>query len=44
MKVLLIGGTGYVGSHLTRVLLARGHAVHTLSRRGRPTGRVAGAG
>jgi len=44
LNVLLIGGTGYVGSHLTRVLLARGHTVHTLSRRGRPTERVAGAG
>jgi NADH dehydrogenase len=33
LKVLLIGGTGYVGSHLTRRLLARGYAVHTLSRR-----------
>lgn len=44
MNVLLVGGTGYVGSHLTRTLLARGHVVYTLSRRAQPTGRVAGAG
>ncbi|RIH86757.1 complex I NDUFA9 subunit family protein [Calidithermus roseus] len=43
MNVLLIGGTGYVGSHLTRVLLARGHTVYTLSRKARPTERVRGA-
>lgn len=44
MNILLIGGTGYVGSHLTRTLLARGHAVYTLSRQARPTGRVREAG
>jgi uncharacterized protein YbjT (DUF2867 family) len=44
LNILLIGGTGYVGSHLTRTLLARGHAVYTLSRKARPTGRVRDVG
>ncbi|GIW25524.1 complex I NDUFA9 subunit family protein [Meiothermus sp.] len=34
MKVLLIGGSGYVGSHLARHLLAQGHQVTVASRRG----------
>ncbi|MER3480061.1 MAG: NADH(P)-binding protein [Meiothermus sp.] len=33
MKVSIIGGTGFVGSHLTRRLLQRGHQVQVLSRR-----------
>jgi nucleoside-diphosphate-sugar epimerase len=30
MKALVTGGTGFVGAHLTRRLLERGHAVRTL--------------
>ena len=32
MKVFLTGGTGYVGAHLTRALVARGHHVTLLAR------------
>lgn len=32
MRVLITGGTGFVGSHLARRLLARGHEVTTLDR------------
>src|SRR4051812_12312970 len=32
MRILVTGGTGFVGSHLVRRLLARGHAVTTLDR------------
>jgi len=34
MKVAIIGGTGFVGSHLTNALLAAGHAVSLLVRSG----------
>lgn len=34
--VLITGGNGLVGSHLTRILLAEGHAVRHLSRQPRP--------
>lgn len=30
MKVLVTGGTGFTGSHLTRRLLSRGHEVTVL--------------
>ncbi|MCS7057766.1 MAG: complex I NDUFA9 subunit family protein [Meiothermus sp.] len=40
MKVLLVGGSGYVGSHLARFLIAQGHQVTVASRRGE--GPVAG--
>ena len=33
MKVLVTGGTGFIGRHLVEELLARGHQVLTLSRR-----------
>ena len=32
MKVFLTGGTGYVGAHVTRALVARGHQVTVLAR------------
>ncbi|HEX7254107.1 MAG TPA: NAD(P)H-binding protein, partial [Thermoanaerobaculia bacterium] len=32
MKVLVTGGTGFVGTHLVNTLLRRGHAVAVLSR------------
>ena len=32
MKVLVTGGTGFVGTHLVNTLLRRGHAVATLAR------------
>jgi uncharacterized protein (TIGR01777 family) len=32
MRVFITGGTGFVGRHLTRAMLARGHAVTVLSR------------
>lgn len=34
MKVLIVGGSGYVGSHLARHLLEQGHQVTVASRRG----------
>ncbi|MGB5576558.1 MAG: NAD(P)H-binding protein [Woeseiaceae bacterium] len=45
MKVAIIGGTGFVGGHLTEALLAAGHEVSLLVRTGseskvRQTGRV----
>ncbi len=35
-RVLVTGGTGFVGANLVRRLLADGHAVHLLVRRGHP--------
>ncbi len=35
MRVVLIGGTGFLGTHVARALLAAGHEVWALSRRGR---------
>src|SRR5262245_38157707 len=36
MKVLVTGATGFLGSHIVRVCLARGDAVRVLARPGRP--------
>ncbi|HEU4742013.1 MAG TPA: complex I NDUFA9 subunit family protein [Meiothermus sp.] len=41
MNVLVVGGTGFVGTHLARRLLQQGHRVQVLSRRA--TGSVGGA-
>ncbi len=35
MRVVLIGGSGFLGTHVARALLAAGHEVLALSRRGR---------
>ncbi len=35
MKVLIVGGSGYVGSHLAQHLLEQGHQVTVASRRGK---------
>ncbi|GEM88806.1 complex I NDUFA9 subunit family protein [Oceanithermus desulfurans] len=35
MHVVLVGGSGFLGSYVARALLARGHRVTSLSRRGR---------
>lgn len=41
-RVLVTGGTGFVGANLVRRLLADGHAVHLLVRRGHRPWRLAG--
>jgi nucleoside-diphosphate-sugar epimerase len=41
-RVLITGGTGFVGANLTRRLLADGHAVHLLVGAGHRTWRLAG--
>ncbi|GAA3207293.1 NAD-dependent epimerase/dehydratase family protein [Actinocorallia longicatena] len=42
MKVLITGGTGFVGSHVTRELLGEGHEVRLLVRDPAKAGRVLG--
>ena len=44
MKIVVAGGTGFVGSYITRALLDAGHEVTVLSRRGSTDGRVLLAG
>ena len=45
MKVLVTGGTGFTGSHLTRRLLQRGHEVVVLdSQRGMVFDELKGSG
>lgn len=44
MKVLVTGGTGFVGSHAVRALAAAGHEVRLLARSREKVARVLGAG
>jgi UDP-glucose 4-epimerase len=37
LKVLILGGTGFVGLNIATVLLARGHRVNLFDRVGLPT-------
>jgi nucleoside-diphosphate-sugar epimerase len=41
MRVLVTGATGFIGSHATRALLARGHEVHALVRPASDLSRIA---
>jgi uncharacterized protein YbjT (DUF2867 family) len=36
LDILLVGGSGFLGGHAARGLVARGHRVHVLSRGTRP--------
>jgi len=40
VRLLVVGGSGYLGSRIVRQALKAGHAVTSLSRRGRPTDTV----
>jgi len=42
MKLLITGGTGFLGSHLARHLVERGHEVHVLTRPSSATTRLQG--
>ena len=33
MKFLLIGGSGFIGSHLAKIISKKGHEVHVLDER-----------
>jgi len=41
-RVIVTGGTGFVGANLTRRLLAEGHEVHLIVRKGRAMWRLSG--
>ncbi|MFO0809720.1 MAG: NAD-dependent epimerase/dehydratase family protein [Gemmataceae bacterium] len=44
VRVLVTGGTGFIGSHLVRRLVREEACVHVLARPGRPPGRIADLG
>ncbi|HLF99065.1 MAG TPA: NAD-dependent epimerase/dehydratase family protein, partial [Acidimicrobiia bacterium] len=41
MRVLVTGASGFIGAHVARMLLERGHEVHAVVRPGRATGGLA---
>ncbi len=44
MRILVTGAGGFLGSHVARALIGRGHAVRALVRKGRPTAAIDGLG
>ncbi len=44
MQIIVTGGSGFLGAHLTQALLTAGHQVHVLGRDSSTTGRLIAAG
>jgi len=44
MKIFITGGTGYIGSHLVKALVARGYIVHALCRSENKAKQISGEG